>query len=197
MPLCARARVNASRQVPENTIARVAAIRHVARAPGEPASGAAKRKSAHDANAKRSARLWAGRIESPPMREEVTVVGVGAPGGSRTHDLWLRRPTLYPAELRARISRIIIPFYPRKSMAEPHPHHSDVIEDNIDTHPVKLAIGVAVGAIALVLGIIMLAQFAIAAYGSRSLKDDPAMSPDAVKKRLAPVARLMIDPNDA
>src|SRR5512143_2433213 len=25
----------------------------------------------------------------------------GAPGGSRTHDLWLRRPTLYPAELRA------------------------------------------------------------------------------------------------
>jgi hypothetical protein len=25
----------------------------------------------------------------------------GAPGGIRTHDLWLRRPTLYPAELRA------------------------------------------------------------------------------------------------
>ena len=25
----------------------------------------------------------------------------GAPGGSRTHDLRLRRPTLYPAELRA------------------------------------------------------------------------------------------------
>ena len=25
----------------------------------------------------------------------------GAPGGSRTHDLWLRRPTLYPTELRA------------------------------------------------------------------------------------------------
>ena len=25
----------------------------------------------------------------------------GAPGGSRTHDLWLRRPTLYPAELQA------------------------------------------------------------------------------------------------
>jgi hypothetical protein len=25
----------------------------------------------------------------------------GAPGGSRTHDLWLRKPTLYPTELRA------------------------------------------------------------------------------------------------
>ncbi len=25
----------------------------------------------------------------------------GALGGIRTHDLWLRRPTLYPAELRA------------------------------------------------------------------------------------------------
>lgn len=23
------------------------------------------------------------------------------PDGSRTHDLWLRKPTLYPAELRA------------------------------------------------------------------------------------------------
>jgi hypothetical protein len=26
---------------------------------------------------------------------------IGALGGSRTHDLWLRRPTLYPTELRA------------------------------------------------------------------------------------------------
>ena len=25
----------------------------------------------------------------------------GAPGEIRTHDLWLRRPTLYPTELRA------------------------------------------------------------------------------------------------
>ncbi len=30
-------------------------------------------------------------------------VRTGAPGGSRTHDLWLRRPTLYPAELRAQL----------------------------------------------------------------------------------------------
>ena len=31
----------------------------------------------------------------------------GAPGGSRTHDLWLRRPTLYPAELRAHVTQYI------------------------------------------------------------------------------------------
>ena len=79
-------------------------------------------------------------------------------------------------------------------MADPQ-HHTDVIEDNIDTHPVKLAIGVVIGAIALVVGIILLAQFAVGAYGTRSLKDDPAMSPEAVAKRLAPVAKLEIDPN--
>ena len=80
-------------------------------------------------------------------------------------------------------------------MAEPHPHHSDVIEDNIDTHPVKLAIGVGVGAIALVVGIMMLAQFAIGAYGTRSMTDDPSMSDAAVRKRIAPVASVAIDPN--
>ena len=82
-------------------------------------------------------------------------------------------------------------------MAEPHSsaHHADPIEDNIDTHPVKVAIGVVIGAIALIVGIILLTQFAIGAYATRSLKNDPAMSDAAVAKRLAPVARLSIDPN--
>ncbi len=79
-------------------------------------------------------------------------------------------------------------------MAEPQ-HHTDVIEENIDSHPVKLAIGVVIGAIALIVGIILLAQFAVGAYGTRSLKDDPAMSPQAVAKRLTPVAKVEIDPN--
>lgn len=74
-------------------------------------------------------------------------------------------------------------------------HHTDPIEDNIDAHPVKLAIGVVIGAVALVIGIILLVQFAIGAYGTRSLKDDPSMSKSAVDKRLEPVARLAIDPN--
>ena len=74
-------------------------------------------------------------------------------------------------------------------------HHHDPIEDNIDTHPVKLAIGVVIGAAALIVGIILLAQFAVGSYGARSLKDDPAMSPEAVAKRLAPAASVNIDPN--
>ncbi|HEY2630121.1 MAG TPA: c-type cytochrome [Usitatibacter sp.] len=79
-------------------------------------------------------------------------------------------------------------------MSEHHPHH-DPIEENLDAHPVKVAIGVAVGAVALVIGIMMLADFAVGAYGARSMKGDPAMTPEAVAKRLAPAAKLVIDPN--
>jgi cytochrome c5 len=74
------------------------------------------------------------------------------------------------------------------------PHH-DPIEDNIDTHPVKLAIGVVVGAVSLVIAIILVAQLAVGMYGGRSMKDDPSMSPAAVAKRLAPVAKVEVDPN--
>jgi cytochrome c5 len=74
-------------------------------------------------------------------------------------------------------------------------HHPDAIEQNLDTHPVKVAIGVLLGAIALVVGIILLAQLAIGAYGSRSLKGDPAMRPERVAERIAPVAKVAIDPN--
>ena len=80
-------------------------------------------------------------------------------------------------------------------MAEkPHIPH-DVIEDNIETHPVQLAIWVVIGATALVIGILMLAQFAVGAYGARSRANDPAMSAEAVAKRLAPVAQVAVDPN--
>jgi len=82
-------------------------------------------------------------------------------------------------------------------MSEPHPHHHDPIEDNIDTHPVKLAIGIAIGAAALVVGIILTTQFAIGVYGGRERKGDPAMSDASVAKRLAPVAQVVVDPNAA
>jgi len=75
------------------------------------------------------------------------------------------------------------------------PHHADPIEQNIESHPVKLAIGIVVGAVALIVGIYLLVQFAVGAYGGRSLKDDPSMTDAAVTKRLAPVAMLAIDPN--
>ena len=76
-----------------------------------------------------------------------------------------------------------------------HPHH-DPIQDNIDTHPVKLAIGIVIGAIALIVGIYLLVMFAVGSYGARSsLKDEASMKPDAVAKRLAPVAQIVVDPN--
>ena len=58
-----------------------------------------------------------------------------------------------------------------------------------------LAIGIVIGAAALIIGIMMLAQFAVGSYGARSMKDDPAMSDAAVAKRLAPVAKSVVDPN--
>jgi cytochrome c5 len=74
-------------------------------------------------------------------------------------------------------------------------HHVDPIQENIDTHPVKLAIGIVLGAFALIVGIILLTQFAVNAYGGRSLKADPSMSAENVAKRIAPVAKVEIDPN--
>ncbi|MEO7741879.1 MAG: c-type cytochrome [Usitatibacter sp.] len=73
------------------------------------------------------------------------------------------------------------------------PHHHDPIEDNIDTHPVKLAVGVAIGAVALIIGIILMVQLAVSSYGSRPTKGDPNMSDKAVAKRLAPVAQVAVD----
>jgi hypothetical protein len=50
-------------------------------------------------------------------------------------------------------------------MADPHHHqHHDPIQDNIDTHPVKLAIGVAIGAVALIVGLYLLVQLAMHGY---------------------------------
>jgi len=76
-----------------------------------------------------------------------------------------------------------------------HASHSDSAGPGGDSHPVKLAIAVGVGAISLVVGIILLVQFAVGAYGARSPEGNPAMAPDAVAKRIAPVAKLAVDPN--
>jgi cytochrome c5 len=74
-------------------------------------------------------------------------------------------------------------------------HHIDPIEQNIETHPVKLAIGVVIGAVALIVGIILIVQLAIGTYAGRSTKNEPAMSEAAVTQRIAPVAKVSIDPN--
>jgi cytochrome c5 len=49
--------------------------------------------------------------------------------------------------------------------------------------------------VALVVGIVLMVQLAVGFHGGRSMKDEPAMSAAAVAKRLAPVAKLELDPN--
>ena len=71
-------------------------------------------------------------------------------------------------------------------------HHPDAVEENIETHPVKLAIWIGIGTVSLIVGIILLAQFAIGAYGSRSLEGSPAMAPEVLAKRIGPVAKLQV-----
>jgi len=80
-------------------------------------------------------------------------------------------------------------------MADPHHPHHDPIQDNIDAHPVKLAVGIVIGAIALIVGIYLLVQLAVHGYSNRDIKGQPAMSDEAVKQRLAPVAKVALDPN--
>jgi cytochrome c5 len=71
--------------------------------------------------------------------------------------------------------------------------HHDPVADNIETHPVQLAIWIGIGTVALVVGIILMARFAVAAYGARSLEKDPAMAAEALAKRIGPVAKLQIE----
>jgi Cytochrome c5 len=82
-------------------------------------------------------------------------------------------------------------------MSQPHHPHHDPIEDNIDTHPVRLAIGIVIGFAAMIVGIILLTHAAEGVYSNRERKGDPAMSDAAVKQRLAPVAQVVVDPNAA
>ena len=71
--------------------------------------------------------------------------------------------------------------------------HHDPVADNIETHPVQLAIWIGVGAISLVVGIVLMANFAVGAYGGRSLEKDPGMAPEALAKRIGPVAKLQFE----
>ena len=75
------------------------------------------------------------------------------------------------------------------------PHHHDPIEDNLDTHPGQVAVYVAVGAVALIIALILLTRLANYYYGTRDMSKDPSMSDKAIAERLAPVAKLAVDPN--
>ncbi|MEQ1514987.1 MAG: cytochrome c5 family protein [Usitatibacteraceae bacterium] len=70
--------------------------------------------------------------------------------------------------------------------------HHDPVEENLETHPVKLAIAVVVGAVGLIVGIVMLASYAV---GSHSIGKtvDGANAPEAITQRIAPVTTLALD----
>jgi cytochrome c5 len=72
--------------------------------------------------------------------------------------------------------------------------HPDAIESNIETHPIKLAVIIGVGSVAMVVGIIMLAYFAVGMYGGTvTAAEREALKPDATSKRIAPVGRVEVD----
>ena len=71
-------------------------------------------------------------------------------------------------------------------------HHPDPIEENIDAHPLKLAIMVAVGAAGLILGVVMLAQYAVGTHNLGATVDT-ANTPAAVAQRIGPLTTLAIE----
>ena len=167
-----------------------------------------------DSEVRRDLKRWVPEYQSQVRPRLTAVPQVPRRGDDGWRTGKLARPTRFeratpafggqysnPAELRARMTRNsnIIARFP---IARTHHgrrrtiHHHDPIEDNIDTHPVKLAIGIAIGAVALIVGIILLVQLAVGtATRPRTTKDDPSMSDAAVSKRLAPVAQVAVDPN--
>ncbi len=72
-------------------------------------------------------------------------------------------------------------------------HTPDAVEKEMESHPGTLVAWIGIGTVALVVGIIMLANLAVGMWGSRSLENDPAMAPEALAKRIAPVAKLQLE----
>ena len=65
-------------------------------------------------------------------------------------------------------------------MADPHHHHHDPIQDNIDAHPVKLAVGIAIGAVALISSLAMTAVYHAGYSDFRSDKVAKPLTGDAM-----------------
>lgn len=70
-------------------------------------------------------------------------------------------------------------------------HHSDPVEENIETHPVKLVVAIGGGAAVLVIAIVLLASFAVGTHDIGA--DSKATSPVETAMRIAPVARLVVE----
>jgi len=72
-------------------------------------------------------------------------------------------------------------------------HTPDAVEKEMESHPGTLVAWIGIGTVALVIGIIMLANLAVGMWGGRSLENDPAMKPEALAARIAPVAKLQLE----
>lgn len=72
-------------------------------------------------------------------------------------------------------------------------HSPDAVNKQAESNPMALVTWVAIGTVALVVGIVLLAKFAVGAYGGRSLENDPAMKPEALALRIGPVAKLQLE----
>ncbi len=66
-------------------------------------------------------------------------------------------------------------------------------QSNDSSNAISLAIWIAVGTLSLIVGIIMLTNFAVGTYGNRSLAGTGAMTPEALAARLGPVAKLQLE----
>ena len=71
-------------------------------------------------------------------------------------------------------------------------HHSAPDQENDKSHPVKMAIAVVVGAVGLVIGIVLLAYFAVGSHRVGET-ESKANTPEAIAKRIAPVTTLAVD----
>jgi cytochrome c5 len=70
-------------------------------------------------------------------------------------------------------------------------HHTDPVEENIETHPMKLAVPIGGGAVVLIIAIVLLASFAACTHEVGA--DSKATSPVETAMRIAPVARLVVE----
>ena len=74
-------------------------------------------------------------------------------------------------------------------------HHTPTEEGNA-AYPVKMAIAVTVGTFALIICIILLAQYAVGSH-TVGATAEKANAPEAIAKRIAPVTELVVDASKA
>ena len=81
----------------------------------------------------------------------------------------------------------------KAAMSQSHHHPA---EEEQSANPVKMAIAVTIGAFALIIGIVMLAHFAVGTH-SIGTSAENANTPEAIALRIAPVTTLSLDPAKA